>query len=127
MFDRTFVHVERGGPSHISVSEQRAPTDESVRLLREMEKAARSQLVESLQLKDNVIQGVAHRYTSTLDFREVVLIAFSLNGHKLSCEIDITYGERAIDNIDKIYKAIAEEIARFLLMRVGPMIDKGTQ
>lgn len=47
-------------PSHhsVSVTEKRAPTDESVRLLKEMESAVREKVVESVRVERNGIKAV---------------------------------------------------------------------
>ncbi len=55
MFDRTVIF--RNVPvyeQHVVVTEKRAPTDDSVKLLREMEEKAEKKLIEACELKNNL-------------------------------------------------------------------------
>jgi len=61
MFD-TYVTKTSSAPSHTSVTvhEHKAPTDESVKLLREMEKTSQDNILATLRVESNVVNGVAH-------------------------------------------------------------------
>ena len=61
MFDRTFI-AEGGHVRAVNtkVNIHRAPTDESVRLLKEMETAARDKIIESVAVRDNGFEDVMH-------------------------------------------------------------------
>lgn len=114
MFDRYIVHR---GPSdvHVHHTEHRAPTDESVRLLRDMEAAARSSVVEAMRLKCNTIEAIVHRHDGCMDLRTVFFIHYNLNGQhrevKYGCESHCTITEQ----LDGLWKALAEDIASYLL------------
>lgn len=114
MLDRYFITPR---PQHVSVhhTEKRAPTDESVRLLREMEAAAKAQVVESLRLTSASVEAVAHRYENNMDMRTFVVIHYKVNGDKRECRAEIEYGAKLPDVVETIWRRLADDLAAYLL------------
>jgi hypothetical protein len=83
MFDYYNVGV---GPSSMTVTEQRAPTDESVKLLREMEAAALQGILKTVDVKNNVVEGkvVFMRHSPLQDVK--LIAVFKLNGKQFTCK-----------------------------------------
>lgn len=83
MFDR---HVHVLGPSSVDVqthvTEQRAPTDESVRLLKEMEAAAREKALATVRLEGNGFNGVIHVHHDHLSCDVVLWCLYEWRGEK---------------------------------------------
>ena len=123
MFDRTYV---QRGPSHVSVSveEKRAPTDESVRLLREMEAKAMQNVVESLRLTSADVEAVAHRYDSHMDVRSFIKIHYKVNGTPRQCTVETEHLASIHQQIDKVWKALADDLAAYLMGNVLKSIGK---
>lgn len=71
------------GPSHVTVTEKKAPTEESVKLLNEFEEKARKNIIAKVHTVDNTINLIAIAYTdnrvTASQFGEVH-IKFSING-----------------------------------------------
>ena len=90
MFDRTIVHQ---APDHIraeiTVTEKRAPTDDSVRLLREMEAKAKAEVIKAVAINDNLFNGVIHTMFDALSYRTTVRLVYSMNGKKLTTDYHI--------------------------------------
>lgn len=115
MFDRKVIHT---GPSHVThthqthteVVEKRAPTDESVRLLREMEAAARESVVEVWLGKagDNSLAAL----DITMDAASYErVVAFKLNGEMYRVRIDENDVRSSAQTVvDSMAKVIAAEI-----------------
>lgn len=88
MFDTNVTNVRSSSPSRIDVHEHRAPTDDSVRLLNEMQRAAEKQIINSIPLEDNLLKGqvflehyVPHNvYTLTA--------VYSVNGRSFETKVD---------------------------------------
>lgn len=129
MFDRLVVahsteHVTREVTKHIH--EHRAPTDDSVRLLAEMEAKARDKIVEAIQVGDTTFQCVVHAQTR-FDNDDVHLMAvFSLNGKNLTAEhvtrrIDFDRKKAFTALRDAIAVRIASEILTPALTRLDMM------
>lgn len=116
MFDRTTI---QSGPSYqySTITEKRAPTDESVRLLREMESQAKAQVLKSMVLPSNEFKGVAHTMRECLTGDDVVAVMFKLNGteHRVDVRLndfaDGTLEKRA----QKIIAAVANKLACTIL------------
>lgn len=66
-------------PKNITVLEQRAPTDESVRLLHEMEAQALTAIHEKIIFGNNEFQGTAYLYRDAARQEDVAYISFKLN------------------------------------------------
>lgn len=114
MFDRTFVY--RGPESlHCTVNEKRAPTDESVKLLKEMESAARSKIVESMRIKSNDVEAIVHRQESMVDLKTLFAIHYAVNGKKREVLIAIDSPCTIGDSLHILWKRLAEDIAEFIL------------
>ncbi len=104
------------GPSHVSVShrvtEKRAPTDESIRLLREMEQAALDQVEKSFRVEANGFSCLVQFFSRPEFSENVFRVYFDLNGKKHKVDVT-TNGYHKKEDIPKmILQAIAEEISR---------------
>jgi len=121
MFDKTIVHspsrteyVDR----NITITEKRAPTDQSVKLLSEMELAAENKLIcrgeirnNTLSAQWNIFQDVA---SAMMDYKVAVRVMLNGKEHILRFNIEYKYGndEGAVVRVvrDKIATLIAEQI-----------------
>lgn len=88
MFDRTIILPTQNRTQYLTseVKEHRAPTDQSVALLKEMEAAARAKVIESIKVGDTVFECVVHIEFDGNSGDVVYLAVFSLNGKKMTVE-----------------------------------------
>lgn len=121
MFDKYFI---REGASHstsnVKVEEKRAPTDESVRLLREMEEKACNNITNAIVIEDNVVNGSVMVFDiDPFDRHYRFVASFQLNGKDFRVEESINEtvlgAEGEMIMINFLYKAVADELARQLL------------
>ena len=110
MFDTTIVKTADPYPQHISVTEKRAPTDESVRLLREMQQKSEDSIVESMRLDDNEFKGVVHSSVLAWEYTKQYVAVFSLNGRNLTAR----YSAGMDDSPEKTAVGLRDEIARVI-------------
>lgn len=96
--------------------EHRAPTDESVRLLREMETAAREQVV-TVHTFDNVLGGSVALVHDPMTYCCVVHVRFTLNGHLY--KVDHRFSQHEVERLDLGGK---RELADLLIKDVGNAI-----
>ena len=102
-----------------TITEKRAPTDESVRLLKEMEEAAREKLLESVSVYGD------NEFNCTLSVEECfgrlgrkMIVHFTLNGQRESMEIELPHPSAKLGDVVKhIVAAIAERLAVSILGR----------
>jgi hypothetical protein len=95
----------------VSVTEKRAPTDESIRLYREMEEKARASIIKAVSVIDNKFNAMVHAYRDHLSGKNRFIIIFTLNGHKHDVEVE-TFDDATGDEIvQKVVDAVAHRVA----------------
>ena len=65
---------------NVTIHEHRAPTDQSVALLKELEQAARDKVEHSINVGGNGFECVVHIHKSAIDMDTVAVAIFKLNG-----------------------------------------------
>ena len=114
MFSRgNFVEI------NFNVTEKRAPTDESVRLLREMEKEALNKIIHNIDLSNNQFSARPLVFEVSLNFNSEGKVLFSLNGKKHELNVSFGFLESKEDMIKKCYDELAKYVAREILMYVS--------
>lgn len=100
---------------NFNVTEKRAPTDESVRLLREMEKEALNKIVKNIDLSNNQFSARLLVFEDLLNLNNKGKVLFSLNGkkHELNAAFGFLGSEE--DMIKMCYDELAKYIAREIL------------
>ena len=74
-------------PNEIKVTENKAPTDESVRLYKEFDEKARQELVKTYKLGDNIFEALGHWFVRDGMGESVIYhIRFRLNGREIKVE-----------------------------------------
>mgnify|MGYP000724599503 CR=1 FL=1 len=100
------------------VHEHRAPTGESVRLLKEMEEAAREKVLAAIPLENNQIDCKVVFERSFADMTLTATAVFTLNGKRLRAEASVYESatpEAHRDLLKKLHEAIAAEVAAKIL------------
>jgi hypothetical protein len=119
MFDRTTIH---SGPSRIDVHEHRAPTDESVKLLAQLEREAEARVINRIQMPGNDFHGVVHIET---DERSAVMRAvaiFDINGKRKRATAEVSATQLHTDSdqplLKELHTAVANLVAAELLTQM---------
>lgn len=112
MFNTTIIRYD---PSHVSVSEQRAPTDDSVRLLREMEEAALQSVLKTMEVKNNLFEGkvIFMRHTPLAEVKLIAL--FKLNGQLLTARSTMDEAEYFMHGEARASELIVESVATAIM------------
>lgn len=125
MFDRYFVDArgrvgERVGSINMEVVERRAPTDDSVRLLREMEGQARAAVLASIPLESNTFKG--EMLVTALDHKPAlqVTILFEFNGRRCKAVAEIEKADFRVAHgpVNGVGKKIQDAIAETLVSNI---------
>lgn len=118
MFDR-YIRNESYGPSTLKVYEHKAPTDESIRILQEMQEKAKESVLKTIRVNTNNISGViVVNMPDYLTQTYVYVFKFDLNGKEYSFEETVDFfdanklseRELVVMLFEKISKAIAEKL-----------------
>lgn len=131
MLDRVNIDRSVHFPRTIEVVEKRAPTDESVRLLREMEGAAWSRVLDSLRAgTGNEVQGVVAVSRDYASQTASLWVSFALNGHEHRLRIEhqecVLRPREAIEHLirlvgERIGELLVSSYATEIVMRVAPL------
>lgn len=114
MFDQ---HVHRSGPEHVdvTVNEQRAPTDASVKLLMEMREAAEKSILATIRLDSNNFKGVIHKRQEWINDEFVYAIMFELNGVKHNVKHTVPM---SLQDNRKIAESLVNGLSRYLAAEI---------
>lgn len=116
MFDiRYDTHVTERVHESVTVHEHRAPTDESVRLLREMEQAARDKVVQAIRLEDSPIDCVVHTQKDPMNARHDFCIFVQINGRKIEIRKSFDQEFEVEEIAEGLMVAVSERIAAEVL------------
>jgi hypothetical protein len=124
MFDKVTNIVSKRASVEAVIHEHRAPTDVSVKLLKEMEQAAKDKLVASFILDGNSLNGVVNIYQEMAYDRLVIEVTFDLNDKRINEIIHIHRDET--DIIETVKSAVANRIAVELLVNTFNKLDDYT-
>lgn len=80
MFNKTYIDNSYKGPSKIDVTEKRAPTDESVKLLKDFEEKAMSNIISSGRVEDNILNFKWYIYPDRVSWDDICKCVFTVNG-----------------------------------------------
>lgn len=116
MFDRTYITpAARAGSQYVTVTEKRAPTDESVRLLKEMEGEARNKLIESVRVTGSNFEMVVHFEKDFASDENVYRAITAINGTRVVLEHRAGRGDSPREAVCSLREALATEIAQRIL------------
>lgn len=105
----------------VTVTENRAPTDESIRLAVEMEQKVLNKILSSVYLDGCEVDCVVHRMVDALRLQENFIIEYRLGNQRYRVDYvhKIGYQRTKVEENDKMIRAmvtvLAEDIARRLL------------
>ena len=113
MFDRITVAPSRPEPyaKTVNVHEHRAPTDESVTLLREMERAVEERRIGSFHLEGNDLNGTVEALRCMTDQSVIFMAVFDLNGRRITVKHQVHDHIKPIEMMHGLRDAIAERLA----------------
>ena len=97
----------------VTVHEHRAPTDESVNILNEMEEKARQNIVRKIFVHDNIVNGVVLEFFHQETSSRIMTFKFKVNGQDVIFDLKRSDYERAMDKreiVDHLLKAACEEL-----------------
>ena len=121
LFSTTYNHheVAPAYPQRVTVTENRAPTDESIKILRDIEERARGHVLQTFQVENHVVDGVVVVFQmSASDFQKKAYIRFRINGKDFSFAEVMPEGALALDRrqaIEMFFKAVREAIFKAIL------------
>lgn len=113
------IEAEVGVRAPITITEFKAPTDESIRLLEEMKEKTLQSIVHSFGLSDNILNGVAVTIClAPLGKKVRFLGRFFLNGEEHTFDKEVNYTFDKVAMISELCGLVAKAITEKLLKEV---------
>lgn len=111
--------VERG-PREVHHHEHRAPTDESVKLLKEMEQAALDKVDETIRIEGNGFNAVIHLIRENFDDSLRARAVYELNGAKIVTEHSVGMWKlrNAADTRETLLKELRDKMATDIATKI---------
>jgi hypothetical protein len=106
---------------NVEVTERRAPTDESIRLYKEMEEKAERNIINKERIVDNELNGVVTYIEMSPVLYEIrAHIKFSLNGKEYHHVVTVprSYSADRQKSIMLLYNAIIQELAKTFTLEI---------
>lgn len=121
MFNRTTLMLPAARDQHhyhrSEVHEHRAPTDASVKLLRELEQAALDKILATTRLENCPVDVVLHYAADTMGLCDRFMVRYKLAGREVRVPVEVptmglhTASERVQHCMREVRKALAESLA----------------
>lgn len=119
MFD-TKYYLERLH-TNVNVTEKRAPTDDSVRLLKEMERAAYDKIVAAIDLDSNLVKGRVHVMKDYLSGKNKFAVLMDINGKRVEIKVSTNEFDSPEAQLHEVYDTIGKRIAAEVMPDVMSM------
>lgn len=101
---------------NVSITEKRAPTDESLRLLKEMQEKTFKEVNNSIVLDNNVFKGIIYFHNDMLTFTKNLKVVFDWNGKRIIHDSKIpVFIKDDVEIVSLVVKELSETIAREIL------------
>lgn len=114
-YSREYVPYEKS----VNITEKRAPTDDSIKLYGELQNKAFESIVDTFELTNNVVDGVAVATMKEFSFRNVIFLTkFKLNGVEYKTQTEFPRVEYSL--LDKSEKR--KKLIEFLIKSIGERI-----
>jgi hypothetical protein len=124
MFDRVVVQPQQTRVEYVTkqVDVKRAPTDESVKLLREMEQAAMERVISAGKIENNLIHADWRVFQSQTSFGVKVHYRIRVNGteRRESFDVDDFLNVKQ----DCRLQALADEVRKHILEMLAKLITE---
>ena len=115
MFNKTFIYEKRSTevlPYEKTVNINRAPTDESIRLLKEFEEKAVENIIDKIHVNDNNINGlVLIKQIQLNPFNHKFYWKFTLNGKEYRGDVELQLSSWEMRNLVNL---LAQEISKVI-------------
>lgn len=125
MFNRVVVLPGKTQTNYVTreVHEHRAPTDQSVALLKEMEEAAKDKVVDAVHVQDTAFSCEVHLIRESFSMQNRVRVIFSIGGRKMHEDVVLSHDDDGRQLVEKIREAVAQRIAGEVLTPALRVLD----
>jgi hypothetical protein len=114
MFNRTNYVTVKDGPTYVTktTTEYRAPTDESVRLLKEMEEKVHEKIINSISVRDCQVECQVIIEKDYMNRSNHYIVVYSMNGKKSKVKMMIDEQSLMVDPTTIVAERLSEMLAK---------------
>jgi|694.fasta_scaffold00478_46 hypothetical protein len=109
--DSTHIHY----PDKIEVKEQKAPTDDSIRLLNEFQEKALDNIIAKVKVDNNIVKGEIFLIKNFMAFNYKIIVKFKINGNEFVVEKEVDNYKFEKDT-GKVLTCSLEEEAKHVIL-----------
>lgn len=102
----------------VNIHEHRAPTDESINTLNEMEEKARLNVVRKFFLQDNIVNGAVIEFEDKRAHVRILTFRFTVNGQEVLFDIKRSDYEQAMSKTE-VMETLLQEAAKQMILQVA--------
>lgn len=120
MFDKITVAPTRTETHYVdrNIIINRAPTDESVKLLKEFERAAEDKVFEKFSIRSNELDAIAFFTMDSFSGEKHALIKFKLNGKEYKTELGIDHKDMFMESKEGRVKLVFKQLSEWLAAEI---------
>jgi len=120
MFDKIINHQKEYIPytKNVEIKEHKAPTDESIALLKEMEEKVLKKITKSFATDNNIFSVSASLVESELQLKSQILVKLQLNGKDYVFIHDLNGLKKIEENVNLFLKGLSEFIAMNIIAKL---------
>jgi len=110
-------------PYEKTVIEKRAPTDQGVAILYEMQEKCQKAILDSVEIKDNGLEGVAVIRKNPLKLKFEIAYRFTLNGIGYAGNVETnctSFLQNDNEALRSLFKAMAVDISEKIVITLMP-------
>lgn len=126
----TYNYSTEVAPSYPeTIKEFKAPTDESIRLYKELEEKAHQNLVAKAPTQENDFKCYAHWFIDNIGNDEIICVDFNINEkpHSLKIELDRFQHRKPEEKAKKVQEEIQSYLAREISIDVFEKLSENRQ
>jgi predicted metallo-beta-lactamase superfamily hydrolase len=117
------IHERSSGPSHVTVNENRAPTDDSIRIYQEMLEKAEKNITKLFKVDNNNLKcTIAMNMYDSETYTQNLIAVMELNGVRKTAKQEILSTEQ--ETLNALMEEMAKVIAYEMLV---PALDEWTK
>lgn len=119
MFDNYYTAPARDRNVYVNteITERRAPTDESLKLLKEMQEKALKSVVASGQTENNEFHCRWEVFDNYLYDTKIVFVVFKLNGVEYKWEITVPMFKSTEEIPEYVFESVCQKLASEVFMQ----------
>ncbi len=103
---------------NVNITEKRAPTDESVKLLREMEAKAEAEVVKAVSVGNATFECVVHQSRDMMSDLMRWRAVFKLNGKQMTADVETNPRDDGGANLQGAMTKLRDEMAKMIATEV---------